>query len=412
MLMIVEELHSISQEMSGLAKVVSRLTQTQAGFVADLLRTNIKLLAASNQSQCYEDAVKDADELLRLLEQRLVAEAADSTDGFTAVAAGQDTVDGTGRQDSVDAALSPAVFIDDLVLSPAEQRLLNSFAHIELTEKLSQLSVDKKKSSSRWKKHRSRTSDNGVFGVPLQTLLDLDRSRSQSDMTRQVPLVFEQLVQYVRDNGLTEEGILRVAGQKSRIQELKCRINQQNQFVINECEDCSYSVHDVASVLKQLLRELPTPLLSLKGERSRWSAINPIQQFLRINMLKNDNEKLELFNLLILMLPEVNRQTLKMLLGLLGDVIAMETTNRMNTAAVAAVMTPTLFLMAFDHTSDPERLCMENAAAAECITFMINNQQHLWKVPASLKRQLDAMKEPTQRPMTGDLEEVLRQHCE
>ncbi|CDQ93812.1 unnamed protein product, partial [Oncorhynchus mykiss] len=65
-------------------------------------------------------------------------------------------------------------------------------------------------------------------------------------------------------------------------------------------------------------------------------------------------QKLHVLNLLILLLPEPNRNTLKALLEFLSKVVSRERRNRMNLWAVSTIMAPNLFL--FFHKAVPTRL--------------------------------------------------------
>ena len=56
--------------------------------------------------------------------------------------------------------------------------------------------------------------DHGVFGVPLHVLVQLDRQRVDHV---QIPLFIHESIQFLEENGLETEGILRVPGAAVRI---------------------------------------------------------------------------------------------------------------------------------------------------------------------------------------------------
>lgn len=58
---------------------------------------------------------------------------------------------------------------------------------------------------------------------------------------------------------ICQEGIFRRSGKLTRQNELKTLMNQGTCLNL---EDCLFSVHDCASVLKNFLAELPEPLLT------------------------------------------------------------------------------------------------------------------------------------------------------
>ena len=86
----------------------------------------------------------------------------------------------------------------------------------------------------------------------LMTLIDfllLDESK----------LKWSQNKQLINDFNLDlkQEGIFRKTGSVSRQNELKFIVNQHKQLNLTE-----YTAHDVASVLKSVLNDLPEPILS------------------------------------------------------------------------------------------------------------------------------------------------------
>lgn len=56
---------------------------------------------------------------------------------------------------------------------------------------------------------------------------------------------------------MKQEGIFRKTGAVSRQNELKFMVNQHKHLKLDE-----YTAHDVASVLKSVLNDLPEPILS------------------------------------------------------------------------------------------------------------------------------------------------------
>lgn len=78
------------------------------------------------------------------------------------------------------------------------------------------------------------------------------------------------MIDYLRKNALTEEGIFRVVGSHNRLQSLKedliklyNSINAENKEVLMSTLLQDYCVNDVTGVFKYFIRELPEPLLSL-----------------------------------------------------------------------------------------------------------------------------------------------------
>ncbi|KAK5858290.1 hypothetical protein PBY51_002443 [Eleginops maclovinus] len=93
----------------------------------------------------------------------------------------------------------------------------------------------------------------GVFGQRLEETVLYERRYG----VRLVPLVVEQCVTFIREQGLHEVGLFRQPGQSSLVKEL------QEAFDAGERPsfDSSTDVHTVASLLKLYLRQLPEPLV-------------------------------------------------------------------------------------------------------------------------------------------------------
>lgn len=96
-----------------------------------------------------------------------------------------------------------------------------------------------------------------VFGHPLAALIEKDIQNGVDPLP--VPRVFHEMLTYLEREGLEEEGLLRVSGPKQRVDSLRLRVDAS--FGAAHSFDGS-SPHDVATLLKRWLRELPQPLLT------------------------------------------------------------------------------------------------------------------------------------------------------
>ncbi|XP_074238238.1 rho GTPase-activating protein 22 isoform X6 [Saimiri boliviensis] len=93
----------------------------------------------------------------------------------------------------------------------------------------------------------------GIFGQRLEDTVHHERKYGP----RLAPLLVEQCVDFIRERGLTEEGLFRMPGQANLVRDL------QDSFDCGEKPlfDSSTDVHTVASLLKLYLRELPEPVV-------------------------------------------------------------------------------------------------------------------------------------------------------
>uniref|UniRef100_A0A8C0HDN9 Rho GTPase-activating protein 24 n=1 Tax=Chelonoidis abingdonii TaxID=106734 RepID=A0A8C0HDN9_CHEAB len=100
---------------------------------------------------------------------------------------------------------------------------------------------------------RVRISLAGIFGQRLEDTVQYERKYG----LRLAPLLVEQCVDFIRERGLTEEGLFRMPGQANLVKDL------QDSFDCGEKPlfDSNTDVHTVASLLKLYLRELPEPVI-------------------------------------------------------------------------------------------------------------------------------------------------------
>uniref|UniRef100_A0A3P8RQW0 Rho GTPase activating protein 28 n=1 Tax=Amphiprion percula TaxID=161767 RepID=A0A3P8RQW0_AMPPE len=218
--------------------------------------------------------------------------------------------------------------------------------------------------------HSVCPSDSGVFGVPLNSLLENDKKKFPGV---KVPVVFQKLLCILEQTGLQTEGILRVPGSAARLKYLR-----------RELDRCSGAFDwsavrqvDAAGLLKLFIRELPTPLLThthLSTYRS---------------LLGNTSLTGHLFALLVF----------------LRKVVFHQDQNRMSVWNVSMVMAPNLFTCC--HRGNKSSIAkqqeeMEEAVgAARLIRLMITHQDLLWTVPTFLLLQVRHMNQVSNQKQLG-----------
>ncbi|PIK41604.1 putative rho GTPase-activating protein 18 isoform X3 [Apostichopus japonicus] len=138
----------------------------------------------------------------------------------------------------------------------------------------------------------------GVFGVPLSILVERDRDLKPDS---EVPIFLSKLIGYIEENGLKEEGVLRVPGSTTRIKELQGEVEKQ--FYNGTFKFQNLRVNDAVGLLKLFLRELPSPPLTLEY----------VNAFSSVEQINDRKKQLQCLNLLILVLPDVYRATLKVM---------------------------------------------------------------------------------------------------
>ncbi|KAM3593404.1 uncharacterized protein V6R79_012256 [Siganus canaliculatus] len=266
-------------------------------------------------------------------------------------------------------------------LSPCDLLRLGFISHIELSTFLLTLGVQTK----RTRLPRFRTRDSGVFGVPLNSLVENDRKTFPGV---KVPVLFNKLLCILEQTGLQTEGILRVPGSAAR---LKC-LRQQLDRGVGSFDWSAVRQVDAAGLLKLFIRELPTPLLThLSAYRSVLGVSSVVHQ-------------VQALQLLALLLPEAHRETLRALLVFLRKVVFHQDQNRMSLWNVSMVMAPNLFCHHHGNKSSAAKQQeeMEEAVGgARLVRLMITHQDLLWTVPSFLLSQVRHVNEASNQKYFG-----------
>ncbi|KAL4631707.1 rho GTPase-activating protein 6-like isoform X1 [Arapaima gigas] len=224
--------------------------------------------------------------------------------------------------------------------------------------------------------------------------LDLKRpsSRVQTKLSlnpicRQVPRVVQRCCCHILTYGLQTVGIFRVGSSKKRVRQLRDEFDQGADVVLDE----EHSVHNVAALLKEFLRDMPDPLLP----RELYCA------FLHATELK-ETEQLLYLQLLLYLLPPCNCDTLLQLLELLHTVQshAEDTVgpdgqevpgNKMTAANLAVIFGPNLLQHERGSEKDatPQALEIEDSAAIIAVTLqLIQNYKLLFMVSAEIQQEV------------------------
>ncbi|KAM5324920.1 rho GTPase-activating protein 18 isoform 3-T4 [Glossophaga mutica] len=255
-------------------------------------------------------------------------------------------------------------------LAPQDMKKVCYLALIELTALYDVLGVELKQQ----KAVKIKTKDSGLFCVPLTVLLELDQRKVPGTRT---PLIFQKLISRIEEGGLETEGLLRIPGAAVRIKNL-CQ-ELEAKFYEGAFNWESVKQHDAASLLKLFIRELPQPLLSVEY----------LQAFQAIQNLPTKKQQLQALNLLVILLPDANRDTLKALLEFLQRVIDNKEKNKMTAMNVAMVMAPNLFMChALDLKSSEQREFVMAAGTANIMYLLIKYQKLLWTIPKFLVNQV------------------------
>ncbi|OWK57215.1 Rho GTPase-activating protein 28 [Lonchura striata] len=272
------------------------------------------------------------------------------------------------RHDSI------ANFIDEVGdLSPEDMKKIRYLSLIELTAFYDALGVELKRN----RLERVRGRENGLFGVPLTVLLENDQKKVPGT---KVPLIFQKLLLKLEETGLETEGILRVPGSASRVKNLHQELEAK--FYEDTFDWDQVRNNDAAGLLKMFIRELPSPLFTVEYLPA---FIMLVEKISKIKL------QLQALHLLIMLMPEANRNTAKAFLQFLKKVVANEGKNKMNLWNVSMIVAPNLFIYKGKRANQQE---MQAAATtAHIVRLLIRYQDILWTVPSFLISQVRKMNE-------------------
>uniref|UniRef100_A0A8C5E0N9 Unconventional myosin-IXa-like n=1 Tax=Gouania willdenowi TaxID=441366 RepID=A0A8C5E0N9_GOUWI len=189
------------------------------------------------------------------------------------------------------------------------------------------------------------------YGVELSRLTSEERT---------VPQLVEKLINYIEMHGLYTEGIYRKSGSTNKIKELRQGLDT-DVSIVNLDE---YNIHVIASVLKQWLRDLPSPLMTFEL----------YEEFLRA---MDKREVIRGVYSVIDQLSRTHLSTLERLIFHLVRIALQEETNRMSANALAIVFAPCI--LRCPDTIDPLQSVQDISKTTACVELIINEQMNKYK---------------------------------
>lgn len=199
----------------------------------------------------------------------------------------------------------------------------------------------------------------GIFGQRLEDTVHHERKYGP----RLAPLLVEQCVDFIRERGLSEEGLFRMPGQANLVRDL------QDSFDCGEKPlfDSTTDVHTVASLLKLYLRELPEPVIPF----ARYEDFLSCAQLLT----KDEGEgTLELAKQ-VSNLPQANYNLLRYICRFLDEVQAHSDVNKMSVQNLATVFGPNILRPQIE---DPVTIMEGTSLVQHLMTVLIRKHGQLF----------------------------------
>ncbi|CAI5665523.1 unnamed protein product [Oreochromis niloticus] len=193
-----------------------------------------------------------------------------------------------------------------------------------------------------------------------QFSVELSRLTSEE---RTVPQLVEKLINYIEMHGLYTEGIYRKSGSTNKIKELRQGLDTD----VNSVNLDDYNIHVIASVLKQWLRDLPSPLMTFEL----------YEEFLRAMGQPDKREVIHGVYSVIDQLSRTHLSTLERLIFHLVRIALQEETNRMSANALAIVFAPCI--LRCPDSIDPLQSVQDISKTTACVELIINEQMSKYK---------------------------------
>ena len=146
-----------------------------------------------------------------------------------------------------------------------------------------------------------------------------------------IPEFIEDVLTYLKRPEMVQEGLFRLSGTFTRIKNLQDRLNGGESF--NNLNLTSTDCHNVTSLLKQFLRNLPEPLLTF-GLYETWQSLG--------DWTDKPEIAIKISNFLINQLPELNKKILMNLMKFLNERLKDSEVTRMNSCNYGTVIGPNL----------------------------------------------------------------------
>ncbi|KAF9581136.1 hypothetical protein BGW38_001957 [Lunasporangiospora selenospora] len=165
-----------------------------------------------------------------------------------------------------------------------------------------------------------------IFGLPLEEAARLSRI----SLSLGIPAVVTRCIEYLDIMGVEEVGLYRVPGSTSNVARLKAMFDQGIDYDFLQKGNTPQSPHDVATLLKLYLRELPCPVIPPE--------IMPAYNIDLTNLESNLQQLREALR----QLPLVNYVLLGALCQHLSNFADYESTTKMSISNLGLIFCPTL----------------------------------------------------------------------
>ena len=188
---------------------------------------------------------------------------------------------------------------------------------------------------SRALRNDSKVKKKGIFGIPLETLVDREGAESTNGIgpgALRVPAIVDDAISAMKQMDMSVEGVFRKNGNIKRLKEASELIDQ------NQTPDLSReNPVQVAALLKKFLRDMPDPLLTFKLHKL----------WIVTQKMTDEDKRRRVFHLACCLMPKSHRDTMEVLFSFLKwassfSQVDDESGSKMDVHNLATVMAPNI----------------------------------------------------------------------
>lgn len=181
------------------------------------------------------------------------------------------------------------------------------------------------------------------------------------------------------DENYKLEGIFRKSGTQSRQQDLRYMLNNGAKV---DLKANRFTAVDVSCVLKEFIQKLPEPLLTTNHFELYYELALAIKRETPADELESKNSKrLKIIQLLLHLLPEVNRDFFRSLMNLLNRVVNSYDVTKMDERNLAVIFGQHILC---PRTWTPKQIQKNHELITDAMEFILINHDKLFAGPSEL----------------------------
>lgn len=224
-----------------------------------------------------------------------------------------------------------------------------------------------------------------IFGVDARKVVE------KENVGLMVPLLMQKCIVEIEKRGCQVVGLYRLCGSAAVKKELREAFERDSKAV-TLCENQYPDINVITGVLKDYLRELPSPLITKQLYETVLDAMmkNPLK--MTASGCENDPSDSEHTVALLDCLPDVQKATLKMLLDHLKLVASYHEVNKMTCQNLAVCFGPVLLSQRQETSNHNNRVFTDSEELASALDFkkhieVLHYLLQLWPVQCSAAKE-------------------------